>query len=109
MQRFRKGDEVIVITGKDKGNRGSVIEVMLEDQNILVEGINSVKKHQKPNPNLGIPGGIVDKIMPLDISNVMHYNPTTKKGDRIGFKTKDDGKKVRFFRSNNEELIQDIT
>ncbi|MBT8141701.1 MAG: 50S ribosomal protein L24 [Gammaproteobacteria bacterium] len=108
MQRFKKGDEVIVVAGKDKGNRGSVLEVMLEDQNILVEGINLVKKHQKPNPNAGVPGGIVEKTMPLDISNVMHYNPITKKGDRIGFRTLDDGRKVRFYRSNQEIVTKDL-
>lgn len=108
MQQFKKGDEVIVITGKDKGNRGSVLQIMLEDQNVLVEGINKVKKHQKPNPNAGVPGGIIEKEMPLDISNIMHYNPVTKKGDRIGFKTLDDGRKVRIYRSNQEVVTQDI-
>jgi large subunit ribosomal protein L24 len=108
MQHFKKGDEVIVVTGKDKGNRGSILQIMLEDQNVLVEGINKVKKHQKPNPNAGVPGGIIEKEMPLDISNVMHYNPVTKKGDRIGFKTLDDGRKVRIYRSNQEVVTQDI-
>lgn len=108
MNNFRKGDEVIVITGKDKGNRGEVLKVMLEKENILVSGINKVKKHQKPNPNLGVAGGIVEKEMPLDISNVMHYNPVTKKGDRIGFKTLDDGRKVRIYRSNQEIVSADI-
>jgi len=107
MQRFKKGDEVIVITGKDKGRRGTVLQVMEEDDNILVEGINRVKKHQKPNPNMGIAGGII-KDMPLDISNVMHYNPVTKKGERIGFKTLADGRKVRIYRSNQETVTQDI-
>lgn len=108
MQRFKKDDEVIVITGKDKGQRGTVLTVILEDDNILVSGINKVKKHQKPNPNAGVAGGIVEKEMPLDISNVMHYNPVTKKGDRIGFKTLDDGKKVRIYRSNQEVVTADI-
>ena len=108
MQRFKKDDEVIVITGKDKGKVGTVVKVMAEKDNILVSGINTVKKHQKPNPNAGVPGGIVEKDMPIDISNVLHYNPLTKKGDRIGFKTLDDGKKVRFYRSNQEVVTADI-
>jgi len=102
MQRIRKDDTVIVISGKDKGRTGTVIKVMLEKEDILVAGINMVKKHQKPNPNAGVAGGIIEKEMPLDISNVMLYNPLTKKGDRVGFKTLDDGRKVRIFRSNQE-------
>jgi large subunit ribosomal protein L24 len=101
MQRLRKGDEVIVITGKDKGRRGTVLHVD-DDGRVLVESINIAKKHQKPNPNLGIQGGIVEKEMPLDPSNVMLFNPQTGKGDRIGFKTLEDGRKVRFFKSNKE-------
>ena len=107
MQSFRKDDEVIVITGKDKGKTGTVLKVMAEKDNLLVQGINTVKKHQKPNPNAGVPGGIVEKDMPIDISNVMHYNPVTKKGERIGFKTLDNGKKVRIYRSNQEVLKAD--
>ena len=101
MQRLRKGDEVIVIAGRDKGRRGSILRVN-DDGRVLVENINIVKKHQKPNPNAGVPGGIVEKEMPLEASNVMLFNPQTGKGDRIGFKTLEDGRKVRYFKSNNE-------
>ena len=101
MKRIKKGDEVIVITGRDKGRRGSVINV-LENDLVLVENINVVKKHQKPNPNAGIPGGIIEKEMPIEVSNVMLFNPATGKGDRVGIKTLEDGRKVRFFKSNKE-------
>ncbi|MEF3193862.1 MAG: 50S ribosomal protein L24 [Halothiobacillaceae bacterium] len=101
MRKIRKGDEVVVITGKDKGRRGTVLKVGA-DNRIVVQGINLVKKHQKPNPMLGIPGGIIEKEMPIDISNVMLFNPATQKGDRVGFRTLDDGRKVRFFKSNGE-------
>ena len=101
MQRLRKGDEVIVITGKDKGRRGTILNVLERDR-VLVENINVVKKHQKPNPNAGVPGGIIEKEMPLDSSNVMLFNPLTGKGDRVGFKTLEDGRKVRVFKSNKE-------
>ena len=101
MQRIKKGDEVIVIAGKDKGRRGTVLSVM-ESGRVLVEGVNVVKKHQKPNPNAGVQGGIIDKEMPLDASNVMLFNPATGNGDRIGIKTLEDGRKVRFFKSNKE-------
>ncbi len=103
MQRLKKGDEVIVIAGKDKGRQGTV-ERVLPNGKVLVQGINIVKKHQRANPNLGIPGGIVDKEMPLDASNVMLFNPATGKGDRIGFKVLEDGRKVRYFKSNSEVL-----
>jgi len=88
------------LVGKDKGKQGKVLKI-LEENKILVEGINKVKKHQKGNPNLGISGGIVDKDMPVDISNVGLFNPKTKKADRVGFRF-EDGKKVRFFKSTNE-------
>ena len=101
MNKIKKGDEVIVIAGKDRGRRGTVIR-MYDDGRVLVEGINIARKHQKPNPNAGIPGGIIDKEMPVDISNVMLFNPITQKGDRVGFKHLKDGTKVRFFKSNNE-------
>ena len=101
MNKIRKGDEVVVITGKDKGRRGSVLKVM-EDDRLLVENVNVAKKHQRPNPNAGVTGGIVEKEMPIHISNVMLYNPVTKKGDRVGLKKLEDGRKVRFFKSNNE-------
>lgn len=101
MQKIKQGDEVIVVVGKDKGKLGKVVKI-LADSKVLVEGINMVKKHQRGNPNAGIAGGIVDKNMPIDISNVALYNPKTKKADRVGFRTLEDGKKVRFFKSNNE-------
>ena len=101
MQRIKKGDEVIVIAGKDKGRRGTVLRTM-ENGRVLVEGVNVAKKHQKPNPNAGIQGGIVDMEMPLQRSNVALFNPTTEKGDRVGIKKLEDGRKVRFFKSNNE-------
>lgn len=101
MQRIKQGDEVIVISGKDKGRRGTVLSV-LDSGRLLVEGINMVKKHQKPNPNAGIQGGIIDKEMSLHASNVMLFNPNTEKGDRVGVKRLEDGRKVRYFKSNNE-------
>ena len=100
MRKLKKGDEVIVITGKDKGRRGAITRV-LEDK-VIVEGLNMVKKHQKANPNAGVEGGIIDKEMPMDISNVMLFNPATSKGDRVGIKTLEDGRKVRYFKSNGE-------
>ena len=103
MKRIRQGDEVIVIAGKDKGRRGTVLRVFKDDR-ILVEGINISRKHQKPNPNAGVAGGIIDKEMPFDISNVMVYNSVTQKGDRVGLKRLEDGTKVRFFKSNQEVL-----
>jgi large subunit ribosomal protein L24 len=99
--KIRKGDEVIVISGKDKGKRGTVVKI-LHDDRLVVENVNMAKKHTKPNPNRGEPGGILDKEMPLHISNVALYNPQTDKGDRVGFKILEDGKKVRVFKSNQE-------
>lgn len=104
MQKIKKGDDVIVITGKDKGKRGTVSRVMLDVDRVLVDGINMVKKHQKPNPAAGAPGGIVDKEMPMDISNIALFNPATGKADRVGIKQLDDGRKVRYFKSNGEVL-----
>ena len=101
MNRIKKGDEIIVIAGKDKGRRGTVLRV-LDNGKVLVENVNVVKKHQKPNPNVGIQGGIVEKEMPLQVSNVMLFNPITNKGDRVGIKTLEDGRRVRIFKSNNE-------
>ncbi len=101
MNKLRQGDEVIVLAGKDKGKQGKII-ALIENKKILVEGINRVKKHQKGNPNAGVQGGIIDKDMPINISNVGLYNPETKKADRVGFKFLDDGKKVRYFKSTNE-------
>jgi large subunit ribosomal protein L24 len=104
MQKIKKGDDVIVITGKDKGKRGTVSRVMLDVDRVLVDGINMVKKHQKPNPAAGAPGGIVDKEMPMDISNIALFNPATGKADRVGIKQLEDGRKVRYFKSNGEVL-----
>jgi len=101
MKRLRKGDQVVVISGKDKGRQGTVLKVMADDR-ILVESINMVKKHTKPNPMQGVEGGIVEKEMPLHISNVMLFNPVTNKGDRVGFKLLEDDRKVRYFKSNGE-------
>lgn len=101
MRKIRKGDDIVVITGKDKGRRGSVLKVGA-DNRIVVQGINLVKKHQKPNPMAGVAGGIITKEMPIEVSNVMLFNPATQKGDRVGFRTLDDGRKVRFFKSNGE-------
>ncbi|MEW8497250.1 MAG: 50S ribosomal protein L24 [Candidatus Thiodiazotropha taylori] len=99
--KIRKGDEVIVISGKDKGKRGTVVK-MMDDDRLVVENVNMAKKHTKPNPNRGEPGGILYKEMPLHISNVALYNPATDKADRVGFKILEDGKKVRVFKSNQE-------
>jgi len=100
VNKIRKGDEVIVTTGKDKGRRGTVLEVM-EDDRVLVEGVNLAKKHIKPNPNIGEMGGIKDKAMPLEISNVLVFNPKSKKGERVGFRVEKDGSKVRVFKSGD--------
>jgi large subunit ribosomal protein L24 len=101
MRKIKKGDEVIITAGKDKGKRGSVLNVTPDDR-VFVESCNMAKKHVKPNPNAGVQGGIVEKEMPLHISNVALFNPATGKGDRVGIKILEDGRKVRFFKSNNE-------
>ena len=101
MNRIKKGDDVIVIAGKDKGKRGSVLSVLANGR-LIVSDVNMAKRHTKPNPNQGIPGGIVEKEMSIDPSNIMLFNPQTDKGDRVGFKTLEDGRKVRFFKSTNE-------
>ncbi len=101
MRRIKKGDEVIVIAGKDKGKRGSVLRV-LDDERLIVENINIIKRHTKPNPQAGVAGGIVEREAALQISNVMLFNTQTKKGDRIGVRTLEDGRKVRYFKSTNE-------
>jgi large subunit ribosomal protein L24 len=103
MRKIRKNDQIVVITGKDKGRRGTVMQV-LADGKVLVKGVNLVKKHQKPNPTLGVQGGIVEKEMPMDASNVMLVNPATGSGDRVGFKLLEDGKKIRVFKSNGERV-----
>lgn len=103
MRKIKKGDEIVVIAGKDKGKRGTVLRVLANDK-VVVEGVNMVKKHQKGNPMTGQPGGIIDKEMPLHVSNVAIFNSGTDKADRVGFRVLDDGRKVRFFKSNNETI-----
>ena len=103
MNKIRKGDEVVAIAGRDKGKRGTV-KVCLPDGHLVVEGLNTVKKHQRPNPMKGQVGGIVDKTMPIDRSNVLLFNPATGKGDRVGIKVLDDGTKVRVFKSSGEQV-----
>jgi large subunit ribosomal protein L24 len=100
MRKIRKGDEVIVLTGKDKGKRGTVLRV-LEDS-LVVEGVNRVRKAVRPNPMRGTQGGFQDKDMPIHVSNVALFNPAAGKGDRVGIRTLEDGRKVRFFKSNGE-------
>ena len=98
--KIRKGDEVIVLSGKDKGKRGTVLQML--DGKVIVDSVNLAKKHMKPNPAKGEPGGIVEKEMALDISNVAIFNATSGKADRVGFKSLDDGRKVRYFKSDGE-------
>ena len=101
MRKIRKGDEVVILAGKDKGERGTVLR-MVDAERVLVEGRNKVKKHQRPNPMKGITGGIIDKEMPVHISNVALYNPATKRADRVGIRTLENGRRVRYFKSNGE-------
>jgi large subunit ribosomal protein L24 len=103
MQRIKKGDEIIVLAGRDKGKRGTVLR-RVDAQRVVVEGVNRVKKHQRPNPMKGVTGGIVDKDMPIHISNVALFNPATQKADRIGVKSLEDGRKVRVFKANGEQV-----
>jgi large subunit ribosomal protein L24 len=103
MLRIKKGDEIIVISGRDKGKRGTVLR-RVGDEHVVVEGVNRVKKHMRPNPMKGVTGGITDKDMPIHISNVALFNPATQKGDRIGFKLLGDGRKVRVYRSSGEQV-----
>ena len=103
MNKIRKGDEVVVITGKDKGRRGAV-RLRVDDERVVVEGINRVKKHVRPNPMKGETGGIVEKEMPIHISNVALFNPATQKADRVRIQMLEDGRKVRVFKSNGEQL-----
>jgi large subunit ribosomal protein L24 len=103
MQRIRKGDEVIVLSGRDKGKRGTVLR-RLDAERVVVEGVNRVKKHQRPNPMKGQTGGIVDKDLPIHISNIALFNPATQKADRAGVKSLEDGRKVRVFKANGEQV-----
>ncbi len=103
MQRIKKGDEIVVLAGRDKGKRGTVLR-RVDAQHVIVEGVNRVKKHQRPNPMKGEQGGIVDKDLPIHISNVALFNPATKKADRVGVKSLEDGRKVRVFKANGEQV-----
>ena len=103
MNKIRKGDQVIVLTGRDKGKRGTVTQ-RVDEERLLIDGINVVKKHVKPNPLKGTTGGVVDKTMPIQQSNIALFNPATGKADRVGIKTLADGKKVRVFKSSGEEV-----
>jgi len=103
MHKIRKGDDVIVTTGRDKGKRGTVLKIV-DAAHVLVEGVNRVKKHQRPIPMKSITGGIIDKDMPLHVSNVGLYNPATKKADRVGIRVLEDGRRVRYFKSNGEVI-----
>ena len=104
MSKIKKGDNVVVITGRDKGKRGDVSRIV-DETHVIVNGINTVKKHAKPNPMKNQPGGIITKEMPIDVSNVAIYNPVTKKPDRIGVRTLEDGRKVRFYKGNGEQIV----
>lgn len=103
MRKIKSKDEVVVLTGRDKGQRGTVNRV-LSDGRLIVSGVQLVKKHQKPNPQMGVAGGIIEKEAPIQVSNVAIYNPSTKKADRIGFKILEDGRKIRVFKSNGEAV-----
>ena len=103
MRRIRKGDEVMVISVRDKGKRGTVLR-RIDAQHVVVEGVNRVKKHQRPNPMRGQTGGIVDKDLPIHVSNIALFNPATQKADRTGVKRLDDGRKVRIFKANGEQV-----
>ena len=101
MKKIRKGDEIYVISGRDKGKRGPVLRV-LDENRVIVEGVHVVKRHTKPNPQAGMAGGIIEKEAPIHVSNVALFNPVTQKPDRVGIRTLEDNRKVRFFKSNNE-------
>ena len=103
MQRIKKGDEVVVCSGRDKGKRGTVLR-RVDAEHVVVEGVNRVKKHQRPNPMKGVTGGIVDKDLPIHISNIALFNPAIKKADRVGVKTLEDGRRVRVFKDNGEQV-----
>ena len=104
MRKIKKGDNVVVIAGRDKGKRGDVARIV-DDRHVIVNGVNKVTKHAKPNPMKNQPGGIVQKEMPIDVSNVAIWNPVTQKADRIGMRLLDDGRKVRFYKSNGEQIV----
>lgn len=101
MRKIKKGDDVVIVTGRDRSKRGTVLRIVDADH-LLIEGVNRVKKHQRPNPAKGVTGGIIDMEMPIHVSNVALFNPVTKKADRIGIRQLEDGRRVRFFKSNGE-------
>jgi large subunit ribosomal protein L24 len=103
MRKIKRQDEIIVLTGKDKGKRG-VVQKVMDNNKLMVAGINMIKKHQRPNPQLGVAGGIVEKEAPIQVSNVAIYNPASKKADRVGFKVAEDGSKSRIFKSSGEAV-----
>ena len=103
MRKIKKGDNVVVITGRDKGKRGDVARIV-DDTHVVVNGVNAMKKHAKPNPLKNQPGGIITKEMPIHVSNIAIWNPVTQKANRIGFRTLDDGRKLRFYKSNGEQI-----
>ena len=103
MRKIKKGDNVVVIAGRDKGKRGDVARI-LDAEHVIVNGVNQVKKHTRPNPMKNQPGGIVAKEMPIHVSNVAIWNPVTGKADRVGMRILDDGRKVRFFKGNGEQI-----
>ncbi len=103
MLKIKKGDEVVVISGRDKGKRGTVLR-RVDAEHVIVEGVNRAKKHQRPNPMKNVTGGIVDKDMPIHVSNIALFNPATQKADRVGFKSLEGGRKVRVFKSNGEQV-----
>jgi large subunit ribosomal protein L24 len=103
MAKIKRDDEVIVLTGKDKGKRGTV-RTVLDDDRVIVSGVNMMKKHTKPNPQMGITGGIVEKEAPIQVSNIAIFNPATSKADRVGYQVMDGGKKVRIYKSSGEQI-----
>ena len=103
MRKIKKGDNVVVIAGRDKGKRGDVARIV-DDMHVVVNGVNAMKKHAKPNPLKNQPGGIITKEVPIHVSNIAIWNPVTQKADRIGFRTLDDGRKLRFYKSNGEQI-----
>lgn len=102
MHKIRKGDEVVILAGRDRGKKGTVLSVLRDEDKVIVENVNMVKRHTKGNPMQGVAGGIIEKEMPLHVSNVAIWNPVTQKADRLGFRKLEDGKKVRYFKSSNE-------
>lgn len=103
MKKLRTNDEVVILAGKDKGKRGKILKVF-QDERILVSGVNLIKKHKKPNPQIGVHGGIIEKEAPIHVSNASIFNPALGKADRVGFRYLENGQKVRFFKSNNEVI-----